>query len=1092
MTIRPFNLLLLTLCTAVLFSQPAEAKRKKKGGGGLPDVQIPSDSMTVLYGNSMIERLQENGTLESLLHTANPNKKQQFRTLAYTGDQVHYRIRTPRFGPHLAYLVKQWKADRVIMAFGMHESAQGQEGLEPFSQQLANYLSLIKQRHPDSSYILLSPIAVEKTVGDKHIDSDARNADLKLYTEAMAQQAKAHGVTFIDLYSPSAALYEKYKSPLTLDGIQLNDFGASVFGKLIAENIAGKQNIKAAHFKKPGFRALRKLVSRKAAEVAQAFHPSNGVSYYGVRARSYEYKPEIPHYLKVANILDQAIWQQAKSLNAAKPTPEIPVLKINVPGKRPRNGLGTIKSAKEDLKDFRLADGFEVNCFASSEDYPELINPLQVRFDAKGRLWVCCFASYPHPLPGATANDKILIFEDTNGDGKADKKTVFAEGLVLPDGFVFYKNGIIAQVSRKIIYLEDTNGDNKADIQTELVRGLDNTDTHHSGYLSRTPQGKLLLAEGVFHRGQLETPQGVYHAKDATIMTFDPETYQVITERQTQAPNPWKISFDRWGESIHFYGGGQIIDCDIYNVWTPTGFTAPAELGMPFRYDKGSTCEIVESAHFPKEWQGGLLTGHLLRSNEINFTPLKLVEGAKKSAGSKKILIASKNKIFRPTDICFGLDGALYISDFYYPIIGHAQHSIRDKNRDYANGRIWRVTRKRTPLLKAPTILGKSPKNLIKLLNHSHFRVRELTRVELEKHPTKDVLAAIESTRSTWSANEEHALEILWLYERLDHFDDSALLSKLLQSDNLNIQRAATRSLRFWADSLGQAAIDLATPLTIHSDDRLKIALVGVISHLQQQNPNWEPLLAKIQSTTGTPLGIAKDMASWKNKPAAAPEIPVLKLAPESKLKNWTGDSKDGVIFLRSDKAQEVVISHSNNSLMNIEVNDVPLLISSGSNLTTESQNNATLKQGLNKIRFFCNKGKVSLNLTDKLGNKPAGVTQVTKDKVAEAQAQFNQDQAQQWRAFAKNTFATTCANCHNIDGNKAVGPPLNGLLGLKQTVIYPDGKKATVTIDEDYLRNAILNPMEHYPEGYQPLMPKLQLNEKEVETMVRWLKELK
>ena len=417
--------------------------------------------------------------------------------------------------------------------------------------------------------------------------------------------------------------------------------------------------------------------------------------------------------------------------------------------------MGVIQSPEQDLAGFQVADGFEVNLFASSEEFPELINPLQIQFDARGRLWVCCFASYPVPLPGELANDTILIFEDNDGDGKADKRTVFADGLKLPDGFVFYKDGIIVSEARKFVWLRDTDGDDKADLTEELLRGADDTDTHHGGYVGRNPDGDIIVNEALFHRGQFETPYGPVRTKDATTLDFNPVTHALRIMRQTTHPNPWKVTYSTTGDSFQMFGGGQIIDCDFYNVSTPVGVSSSADMGMPFRDDKGCSIAFVTGSHFPQEWLGGVVTAHLLAKNAVLFTPLKLVGGTPVKESQSLSLLSSKNKAFRPVDLRFGLDGALYVTDFYYPIIGHAQHSIRDRNRDYSHGRIWRVTKKGSPLSTPPKIEGSSLEELFALLTHPQIDVREIVRAELENHPNDEVLALAKAKVADAKSNED-------------------------------------------------------------------------------------------------------------------------------------------------------------------------------------------------------------------------------------------------------------------------------------------------------------------------------------------------
>ena len=86
-------------------------------------------------------------------------------------------------------------------------------------------------------------------------------------------------------------------------------------------------------------------------------------------------------------------------------------------------------SADDELKSFTIDPRFKVNCFASEEDFPDIACPIQIRWDSKGRLWVACSTTYPHVYPGQEPNDKIVILEDTNGDGKADKSSVWADDL---------------------------------------------------------------------------------------------------------------------------------------------------------------------------------------------------------------------------------------------------------------------------------------------------------------------------------------------------------------------------------------------------------------------------------------------------------------------------------------------------------------------------------------------------------------------------------------------------------------------------------------------------------------------------------------
>jgi glucose/arabinose dehydrogenase len=169
-------------------------------------------------------------------------------------------------------------------------------------------------------------------------------------------------------------------------------------------------------------------------------------------------------------------------------------------------------SGDESVKLMDIAPGFDVKLFASEEMFPELAKPVQMNFDSRGRLWVACMPTYPQWKPGdSKPNDRILIFEDTNNDGRADTCKVFYDQLHCPTGFEFVNGGVLVINQPRLVFLKDTDGDDKADQITHLYDGWASDDTHHTmGAFEWSPTGRLHGLEGVSMSTTLESPYGAF------------------------------------------------------------------------------------------------------------------------------------------------------------------------------------------------------------------------------------------------------------------------------------------------------------------------------------------------------------------------------------------------------------------------------------------------------------------------------------------------------------------------------------------------------------------------------------------------------
>ncbi len=259
---------------------------------------------------------------------------------------------------------------------------------------------------------------------------------------------------------------------------------------------------------------------------------------------------------------DKRIWAVAQGkdlvVDDSNTPPFIPV-KTNKPGAGP-NGEHLFLGGEEAIGQMTVGKNLKVNLFASEKEFPELAKPVQMSFDAKGRLWVACWPTYPHWKPKEEMNDKLLILEDTDGDGKADKKIVFADGLHCPTGFEFANGGVLVAQAPDLMFLKDTDGDDKADVRERVLSGLDSADTHHtSNSFQLDPGGALYFQEGTFHQTQVETPYGPpVRCSNAGVFRYEPKSQKFEVYVSYGFANPHGHAFDRWGQDIVVDGTGSV------------------------------------------------------------------------------------------------------------------------------------------------------------------------------------------------------------------------------------------------------------------------------------------------------------------------------------------------------------------------------------------------------------------------------------------------------------------------------------------------------------------------------------------------------
>jgi glucose/arabinose dehydrogenase/lysophospholipase L1-like esterase len=779
----------------------------------------PGDHVA-LIGGALADRMQHHGWLETLIVARFPQLDLAFRNLAAAGDEVATWHRSENFGSRDEWLTKT-KADVIFAFYGFNESFKGQDGLDKFKQDLDKFLKDAKEKNYSGKgaprLVLFSPIAAEKLNDPNLPDPKPINDNLQKYSAAMADIAKANGVLFVDLFNLSQPFYAraaKQKRPLTFNGNFLTESGDKTLAPEIFRDVFG-ETAPSGNLEK-----LRAAVLDKNAEWHARYRTVDGYNVYGGRSKlefpsEGKGSPKITNFdvmqdemsqrdVKTAN-RDQRVWAVAKGGDLKVDDSNLPPvrsLQSNKPDIKP------YLSGEEAIKHLTVPKGCKVTLFASEENFPELISPVQMAFDTKGRLWVAAWPSYPERTPTSKTGDSLLVFEDKNGDGKADKVTHFLDDLNCPTGFQFYKDGVLVMQAPDLWFVRDTNGDGKADWKERVLMGMDSADTHHTANaMVLDPGGATYLSDGVFHRTQVETAWGPVRNNDGCIYRYEPRTGKFERYVAYNFANPHGRVFDYWGNDI-------ITDATGNENYFGPAFTGhidyPAKhKGLQhFWKNPSRPCPgtgLLSSRHFPEEFQG-----NFLNINVISFQGIYRAKISEDGSGLKgeslEDLVKNDNNAnpnFRPSAVGVAPDGSIYFLDWAKPLIGHMQHHIRDPNRDHQHGRIYRMTYEGRPLLKPVKIDGQPIEALLNALKEPEDDVRTRAKIELGKHDSAKVIAAVKK----WTAKldskdpayEHHMMETLWVHQ-WHNVVDEALLKRMLRSPDYHARAAATRVLCYWRD----------------------------------------------------------------------------------------------------------------------------------------------------------------------------------------------------------------------------------------------------------------------------------------------------
>lgn len=393
---------------------------------------------------------------------------------------------------------------------------------------------------------------------------------------------------------------------------------------------------------------------------------------------------------------------------------------------------------------------------------PLINKPLNIDWDAKGRMWVVESPEYPNGLRKANTEvwkesgslkpggydrepqDRISILIDTNCDGLMDKKHVFADKLELATGFVFHKNGVIVSAAPDIWFLEDTDGDEVADKRTKLYTGLGNGDTHAVMNNLRWGLDGWIYATHGYSAGEvtaLGSPEKPKVRIGSGVVRFKPDGSE-IEMFSSKRGNTWGLCMTRDGQcfwtqptsgTVLFHtvlpesilAKGKIPGTESFHGMVTGQKTFPliTREEAPYRqidfvgsYTAASGCAIYEGGAWPEKWNYSYFVGeptinivshYFVKPDGVTYT-------AEKEKGREETeFMRSGDLWFRPIETRVGPDGALYVIDFYNQAVIHndtrgpkhgpATAAVRP-DRDHYFGRIWKVQHKEAKKIEVPVM----------------------------------------------------------------------------------------------------------------------------------------------------------------------------------------------------------------------------------------------------------------------------------------------------------------------------------------------------------------------------------------------------
>jgi len=594
--------------------------------------------------------------------------------------------------------------------------------------------------------------------------------------------------------------------------------------------------------------------------------------------------------------------------------------------------LGNL-SPGDALNAFEAEPGFSVTLVAAE---PLTMDPVAIAFDEHGRLFVAEGRDYPVGSPDGRPLGVIAMLEDTDGDGRMDRRTEFATGLLFPNGVMPWRGGVIVTAAPDVFWLRDTDGDGRADVKEVLLTGFDNRATSQLRANDPTlgPDGWIYIASGL-RGGKVSSPKrpGLVVDTDKGDVRFKPDTGEMeLTEGKSQ----FGLAFDDAGnrfacmnriQSQHaplaaryaarnpfFIPPGILQDCPevAENTLLP-GYSAGAARYFPISdnvttadshfgtYSAACAVHIYRGVALPEAYRGAAFscdpTGNLVRGDRLEkvggtFAARRIHKGTE--------ALRSRDNWFRPVFLADGSDGALYIVDMYRKVIEHPDYLPGDvrKHMDFEagrdKGRIWRLSsagHNERPALNTP--LTDTTALMAELSSAIPWRRDTAFRLMVERHDA----ATIELLRNSMRESDRTAPAVarLRLLEIAGAVDEP-VLSLALKHSQPAVRQIAVRlaETRLAANTALRGLV-----LKLADDPDPHVRFQAALSLGEVRTAEIVPALARIA---------AKQSSDRWTRAAILSALPDRKdaMAMLSELARTTGSLPDGFIALAGDLGRQL------------------------------------------------------------------------------------------------------------------------------------------------------------------------------------------